>query len=256
MIVARSSLREAFAFALVNLILYSVLCLAASRSNSFHLRVLAESVAAAYLVVLTIWGWFGAQQLLTRLLLVASAMTIVFWGSRTAIQGTFASWFEVVIWYVPVVSLFCGAMLLSGLRVQPSSQPDQRTTFSIRTMMLATALIAIMFPLIGAFIQSRTEGRLPMQWLLDNLVLVVPLSVISVGLVIATLRRNVPLTVVLLIAAPLCGVGVCRIYGWNHYQTIVVQSTTIAMMTFVFSLIARYKGCRMVSETPVPNVVA
>jgi hypothetical protein len=245
----RFSYRDVCYFVGANAIVFGLLCLGAQRTGYFYLRVVSEGFAAAYLVLLTLWVWLGISDFPKRLLAAIVAVTIVLLACRFVLSDGFSSWIESAIWYVPVTSVLCGALRLAGYTIERRNTEHQSQTFSIRTMMLGTAIIALLFPLIGMLVRSRAGGQInSILWLMDALVLVAPVSMIGIGLAWAVFSNKPFHAGALMVAAPVFGVLICRIYGWDFYQSMVLLTTTVAALVTTLTWVARAMGYRLVKR--------
>jgi hypothetical protein len=120
-------------------------------------------------------------------------------------------------------------------------------TFTIRSMLVATAIIAFLFPLTRTLVGSRAGGHLDsILWMTDALVLVLPVSMISVSLVCAVLSNKLFHAGALLLAAPISGVLICQVWDWDDAQSTVLFTTTVAAMTAMLTGIVRAIGFRLV----------
>ena len=138
---------------------------------------------------------------------------------------------------------------MAGFKIDHSRTSYAQQTFSIRSMMAATAVVALLFPLTAKLARSRADGQLDtILWLTDALVLVMPVSMISVTLVWAVITNKLFHAGVLLLIAPISGILICQIWDWNHYQQIVFLTTTVAALTAIQTYVVRAIGFRLVSN--------
>lgn len=241
--------RQTTYFLVTNALLFGAICVLAQRTGRFDLRILCEAFSASYLVFLTTWAWLSALNIVTRLLLTAAAMVLVVFGCKFALADGFASWFEVALWYVPVTSVLCGGIRLSGFKIEwnPGTKVDK--TFSIRSIMVATTMVALLFAVAGTLTRSRAGGQLDsILWLTDALVIVVPVSIISAALVCIVLSNKLFHASALLLVAPLSGILICQIWNWDQYQATVLLTTTIAALTAALTFVLRAIGFQLVKR--------
>jgi hypothetical protein len=232
-------------FALIGALLSGMICLIAFRYAYFYGRVLTESIATGWVLNFTLWGWFSSGSPLKRLFITLAGYATVCLGCRLVLDGYFPAWFENAIWYAPVASISAVALKTCGYQMERPEISKRANSFSIRAIMILTAVIAGVFPILGAYTRHRGNGQLPMQWLWDSLVLVVPVTIICVGLFFTVLRNRLIDSIILLVAAPIAGVLVCRLYQWNFYQTIVIHSMTLALSTLFFAMSKHRRGYRL-----------
>lgn len=116
-------------------------------------------------------------------------------------------------------------------------------------MMLVTAIVAALFPIVNSLARSRADGQLDLiLWLTDPLVLVTPVCVIAIGLLWSILSSKAFHAIVLIVAAPIFGVLICQVYGWKHYQSVVVPTTTVAVLVAIVIYTIRKMGFRFVRQ--------
>jgi hypothetical protein len=238
-------IKNQMSFTLISALLSGMICLVAFRWAFFYGRLLTESIATGWLLNLTLWGWFSSGSPLKRLLIVLAGHATVCLGCRLVLDGYFPAWFENAIWYAPVASASAIAIKTCGYQMERAENSKRASSFSIRAIMILTAIIAAAFPVLGAYTRHRGNGHLPMEWLWDSLVLVVPVTVLCVGLFFTVLRNRLIDSIVLLVTAPIAGVLVCRLYQWNFYQTIVIHSMTLALTTLFFAMSKHRRGYRL-----------
>ena len=151
------------------------------------------------------------------------------------------------MWYVPVTSVLAGGLRLAGLKIESLHTTKTQPTFTIRSMMVVTAVIAVLFPLTGALVQSRAGGHLDsILWITDALILVAPVSMTSIAITWAVLTNKVFHAGAFLLAAPISGVLICQVWNWDYYQSTVLLTTTAAGVTAILTSLVRAIGFRLV----------
>jgi hypothetical protein len=231
----------------LNALFFSVLSILAQQTGSFHLRVICEAFAACYLVLLTFWAWFSSRNVWQRIPVATAAVVFVVWACRFVLADGFSPWFEVAMWYVPVTSVLAGGLRLAGFRIDSHHTTKTQPTFTIRSMMVVTAIVAVLFPLTGALVRSRAGGHLDsILWITDALIFVAPASMISIAITWAVLTNKLFHAGAFLLAAPISGVLICQIWNWDYYQSTVLLTTTAAAVTAVLTSLVRTIGFRLV----------
>ena len=216
----------------VNVLVFSLVCVGAVRWESFELRMMAESFSATYLVLLTVFGWLAPFSVSKRVLPALAGIALVVITGRFVLVDQFAAWFESAIWYLPVTSIVCGGMYLANWRVDARTSPLPKQTFSIRALMIGTAVVAATFPTLNLMIQTRRSGNLQqMLWLSDALVMVVPVVLIAMGILWSMLTNKLLHLAIVILVSPVFGMLICRIYGWDDFSTMVRLTTTVAVLT-------------------------
>ena len=239
-----------FRLLLANLLVYGVICGAARVTGDFHLRLVCEGLAAGNLVLVTVAGCLlRVPSFVWRWLVVAVTSLGVIGGCGLVLGAGFAAWMESAIWFVPVTITCCLPIWFAGQGIAPSRSKSMPTTFSIATLMMATTMVACLFPLVRWLSAARADAQLhPILWITDPLVLVVPIAAIGVGLV-ATVLSNKPFhAAILIVAAPILGFLTARIYGWNHYQSMMIPATVSALLIATLSWLGSRQSMKLGSR--------
>lgn len=225
--------------------MYGLICFLFHRTGNFHLRLVCEGFAAAYLTMLATWAALSSTSILTRLLVTLLGLALVLSLAQFSLGGRYSAWIEVALWYVPVALIAGIGLRSAGFRVQRSDAAIPKPTFSIRWMMIATAVVASAIPLVRVITETRSAGQLAsLWWLFDSLVIVVPQVLIAVGVIWGVLSNKLFHVVGLLAAAPLAALAVCWIYRWGHYQSIVVPAIVAAILITLSACLFRATGFR------------
>ena len=223
-------------FACVNTLLFLLVGGGAIVTKSFELRVLVESFAATYFVLLSAFAWLAPLAFSKRILGALTGIALVIFVCRFVLVDGFSSWFESAIWYLPVTSIVCGGVYLASWRIDERSEPLPTQTFSIRALLVGTAIVAVTFPALNWMIEARRSGDLQeMLWLSDALVIVVPVVLIATGILWWMLTNKLFHVGIVILASPVFGVLICRIYAWDDFNTMVRLTTTVAVITAVLA---------------------
>ena len=91
------SYRDGAIFIGVHAALFGALCLAAQRTQAFHLRLICEGLAIGYLVWFIAWAWIANIDFSKRVLLSLASIAAVLLSMKTVLASGFASWFENVV---------------------------------------------------------------------------------------------------------------------------------------------------------------
>lgn len=205
---------------------------------NFYVRLALESHAAANLILLT--GWLAIECRNLKPLLagtLAIGTTVV--ATRIGLASEFPRWMEQAIWFVPISLACCvpyrrrGMKLVVGVRASSAK-------FSIKSMMFATAIVASLFPSAELLMHLRRNGQThPYLWLVDSLILAIPLCLICLATIGTMLQRQFFHTLILCIAAPLAGFGVAKIYQWDFHITQTWLFSHVALLSVVSGLVLR-----------------
>ena len=222
--------------------------------QDYYLKLYCEAVAATYLIGLTTVIWLLNIRLIYRLLAALFVLICVFGSFRFVFAESFAAWFEVALWYIPIASLFCAGLRLAGYRIAESHTQELNFTYSIRSLMLATTAVAVLIPLFAWLAASRAAGQFDSYlWLTDALVLVCPISLISIGIVSTVLSNRLFHTITLLPSAAILGLVIFQVYGrndiWNGLQLLTITACLTCMLT-CFVRIAGFQLVNLKQQYP------
>ena len=225
---------------------YWALSLVTRFTGQFHFRVCFEGLTAGLLVWLCFWLWI-AKPTIQYLLMSLIGIAGVVLTTQFVLSDSFSAWFETSIWYLPVVSIVAATLRIIGLRFDDIANSAGRQTFSIRSMLIGTAIIALSFPAIAGLAQFRSDnGARTMMWLIDALVWVVPTSLVCIGIIVAYLSNKTVYAICLLFSSPLIGIAICKVYRWNHYQSVVGVISTASILATVICWQIRRAGLGLV----------
>ena len=107
-------------FPIVSTMFFVIVCALMRRVGGYDLRLLTESIAAAYLILLTTWVWLGQSDLARRILCALLGVVGVVGGCRYSLGDEFPRWIEGAIWYVPTACVWSGSLFLAGLGIERS----------------------------------------------------------------------------------------------------------------------------------------
>ena len=172
----------------LNILLIVILAATARTTDSFYMRLVVESAAACGLILVTLFAWLQRSSLLEKLLTAVIGAIVLFASAGIALRDQFAAWFEVASMYMPAASIVSAILLLAGYRIVCGNGRQTRYTFSVRSILVATTLIAMAIVGVGTLTKLRAAGDLDsILWLADALILVVPATLLCFGASLAIL---------------------------------------------------------------------
>ena len=231
--------RASFQLHFLSVMLFLLLCAIAKETGNFHLRLLVEGAAEAFITFSVVWCWLSIQPLPWRVLMGLVAIVTTLCGAYWVLSTNFPSWFESVIWLLPLVSILTVvAQNLGGFSEKISTR--SKSQFSLRAILTLTTAIAVFLPLVNKLVRLRGNQAFGKWiWLADAMVLAVPLSLLCTTAIIVTLRGRNVYSALILVASPAVGYAICRIYNWGFYQSMIVPITTASATALLLALAAR-----------------
>ena len=231
--------RASFQLHLVSVVLFLLLCSIARVTGNFHLRLVVEGASEALIIFSVAWCWLNIQPLPWRALIGLAVIATTLGGTYWVLQSNFPSWFESVIWVLPLVSiLMVVAKNLGGLSQHISKRSNSQ--FSLRAILALTTAIAVFLPLVNGLVRLRGSQAFGQWiWLADAMVLAVPLSLLCTTAILVTLLGRNVYSVLILVTSPAVGFAICRIYNWGFYQSMILPITTACAIALLLALAAR-----------------
>lgn len=230
-------LRELLLFGSPFVVLLS-LCIAGIATANFHVRVVAEGVAAAIIVFSLSWIWVERKRIahvLSPLVLLALSFLSMAWLLKTY----FMSWFEWALWYAPCVILMC--FVAEALSYYAERRNLAAAQVSMGSLLLLMSLSAVLLTVVAKLGSLRASGDLAWLWLVDALVFIVPVSLVGTGIFWSVRFRRPLFAIALVLAAPWLGFLICNIYGYTFFESIVapisVSAVTILLLSYSSTMV-------------------